>query len=393
MDEVRPRQYNDVTVKVKTLGDDLDIKDVKSIDESELQSYLMGDPVVGNDDPSDELEPVVEEDAEEGEIPSVRSKKPSTKKVDPGEDDVEEYLEERQPKKEAKPPVVADEDEENIFATLNRDLYKAGIFSEEEEVADAAAFKDKFIKEINRGANNVLSSYLSQHGPEYQDAFDAIFVNGVPPETYFRQVEVIDDLEGMDLKSVDNQERLLRSYYKQEGYSSERINKKLENLKDSGFMEDEAEGAHEIMVNKERKRLEEEIKIAEQESKRREYNKQNYRASINKLLGDKLKAKTFDGIPVDQRTAGKIYYNLTADAYVLPDGRHITEFDKMVMELDKPENFEKKLKLAFLLEKGLDLSDIKKEAIKHETEETFEGLQRKKKKKEIPSSSQMRSFF
>lgn len=403
MDEVRPRQYSD-TIKVKTLGDDLDIKDVQSINESELQSYLMGDPVPDINDLDegeiqkiDKKAPPSTDDDPDDDIPSVSKK--AKKQEDVSEGEVEEYLNEDipdKPKKKTKEPDAKldnQEEDENIFATLNRDLVKAGIFSEEDDVEDVAGFKDKFVREIQRNADNMLGQFLSQHGPEYQAAFDAIFVKGMAPESYFRHVDVIDDLEGMDLKSTDNQERLLKTYYKSQKYSPSAIAKKLENLKDSGFMEDEASAVHEIMVNDERERLDVEVREAEQEARRRQINRENYKASINKMLSDKVKTKSFDGIPVDPRVAGKIYHNLTADAYKLPDGRLITEFDKMIMELDMPENFEKKLKLAFLLEKGLDLSDIQKQAIKNETEETFQGLQRKKSKKEIPSVSPSRSFF
>lgn len=407
MDEVRPRQYNDATFKVKTLDDDLDIKSVKDIDESELQSYLMGEPVPNLDDL--EGEEIQANDEDDDNIPSVKETKPSPKKPekkekqkpkeeDTTEEDLDDYLNEipderRKGKEKVKETEQSDDDEESIFTTLNRDLVKAGIFSSEDDVEDADGFKQKFVEEMNKGANAMLSQYLSKYGPEYQEAFNQIFVNGVPPETYFKHVERVNDLEGMDLKDTDNQERLLRAYYKQNKYSSERINKKIENLKDSGYMEEEAEAVHEIMMAEERERLDEEAKAAQEEAEQREINRQNYKATINKMLNDKVKARSFDGIPVDPRIAGKIYHNLTAGTWKLPDGRLITEFDKTIMELDMPENFEKKLKLAFLLEKGLDLSDVKKEAVRKETGDTFEGLQRKKKRKEIPSAEQFKSFF
>lgn len=405
MDEVRPRQYETETVNINTVGDDLDLGNIKTIDESDLQSFLMGDPVPELDESEGtEIRKVREKGVEDpDEIPSVRKDK-SKEKVPPvSRDEVNDYLENdeipdaRTNKEKAKPQDSQSQDdseEENIFTTLNRDLVKAGIFSDDEdEVGDADSFKNKFVREIQRGANNVVNQFLSQHGPEYREAFDAIFVKGMSPEAYFRQIDVIDNLESLDLKSVDNQERLVKSYYQSQRYSSEKINKKIENLKDSGFLEDEAEAVYEVMLEQEKERLENDVKAAQEDSRRREINRQNYKATIGRLLDDKVRSKSFDGIPVDPKIAGKIYHNLTVDAYELPDGRLITEFDKMIMELDRPDNFERKLKLAFLLEKGLDLSDIKKEAIKSETNDTFAGLQRKKKKKDIPSSDQLRSFF
>lgn len=400
MDEVSAgeRRYDTTqTIDINTLSDNFSVKDIKEINESELQNFLIGDPVPEVDADEDitrvqKKQPPKTED--EDDIPPVKKKK-TPPPVD--EDDIDDFLtKEKETKdtdtdKDRKKPSV---DEENIFATLNRDLMKNGIFSEdEEEIKDAEGFKNRFVREMNKGAQNVLDQFLSQHGPEYRDAFESIFVNGVSPETYFKQIERIENLEDMDLKNVDNQERVLRNFYKSKGFSEEKVSKKIENLKNYGEIEEEAQAVHEILLKEETERLEEEREKATIESARRQQNKQHYRSTIQRILSDKIKAKSFDGIPLDQNVANKVYKQVTEDAWTLPDGRLITDFDKTIMELDKPENFEKKLKLALLLNNDLDLSIVKREAIRKETNEAFEGLQRRKAKKDIPSTDNMRSFF
>ena len=392
------RRYDTTEViNVGSLHDDFRVKDIQEINEHELQSFLTGEPVpeIEGDD-IDDITKVNQakkkpEDSEE-DIPSVKETK---KKKDLDEDDIEDYLNEEEEKlAKKKPASKKPEDEENVFTTIARDLVKHGIFSDdEEEIATPEEFKNRFIKEMHKGANTILDQFLSQNGPEYRDAFESIFVKGVNPETYFKHVERIDNLQDLDLKSVDNQERILRNFYKSKGFSSEKVDKKIESLKNYGELEDEAGAVHEILLKEETENLEEERERAQLESQRREQNKQNYRSSIQRILSEKVKSKSFDGIPVDPNVANKVFSNLTQDAYRLPDGRLITEFDKAILELDKPENFEKKLKLALLLNNDLDLSKIKSAVIKNENNEIFEGLQRKRSKKELPGSDSFKSFF
>jgi hypothetical protein len=396
------RRYDTTeTINIGSLRDDFRVKDIQEINENELQSFLTGEPApeVEEDDIDDitRVNPKKKveepEDEEDDSIPSVRKEKKKAK--EPSEEDVDDFLTEEEKVASKKKSKKAEEDnEESVFTTITRDLVKHGIFSEEEEdINDAEGFKNRFVKEMHKGANSILDQFLSQHGPEYREAFESIFVNGVNPETYFRHVERIDNLQELDLKSVDNQERILRNFYKSKGFSVEKVDKKIEGLKNLGDLEDEAAAVHEILLKEETESLEEERERAQIEAQRREQNKQNYRSSIQRILSDKIKAKSFDGIPVDPATANKVYSSLTQDAYRLPDGRLITEFDKAIIELDKPENFEKKLKLALLLNNNLDLSKIKSAVIKNENNEIFEGLQRKRAKKEIPGSDSFKSFF
>ena len=51
--------------------------------------------------------------------------------------------------------------------------------------------------------------------------------------------------------------------------------------------------------------------------------------------------------------------SLTQEKYKLPTGETLTEFDKFILELKRPENHTLKVKLALLAMKKLDLSNIK----------------------------------
>lgn len=416
MEEQRRFKNN---IDLATLPDNFDFgaSDVKTIEQADLQNFLMSDPIISDDAPTTEKikprEPSEDHNSEKKEISSsganndpfndpteeidnyLKNKEQDKAPIESKETSIKSSTTKDVAKGSNKTEVIADDDE-NIYGVLNTDLIKAGIFTpeeENEEINDAAAFKEKFIKEMKRGATSLLDQYLNQHGSEYKDAFDAIFVNGVNPATYFSLYSNIENIESLDLSKPENQESVLKTFYQAKGFSPEKITTKIQKLQDYGDLEDEAKEVHGILIKEEKETLALEEKRAIEENKKRDQNKQHYQNSIQHILTDKIKSKTFDGIPVTQTLANKIYNNLTTDAYRLPDGRLITEFEKSILELDRPQNFEKKLKLAFLLAQDLNLDIVKKEAISAETNDIFEGLERKKRKKLLPTREALLTHF
>jgi len=82
------------------------------------------------------------------------------------------------------------------------------------------------------------------------------------------------------------------------------------------------------------------------------------------------------------------------DKYKTNSGEKLTEFDKAILDLKRPENHAKKVKLALLLkliEKDPTLSTIQKSGISKKSEGLFNELARQKKsnstKKELETSS------
>lgn len=391
------------------ITDNFGIADVQTIEEDVLQDYLLNDPLPNQDDPTTNIKQVTKD---------PDSNPPLTiKELDKKEDSAptDEVLKsfltntvdtpplstQDQEKKDPVKSLNASEDNEaasddNIYATLNADLVKAGIFSENDEqpiVTDAKTFRERFLAEMNRGANVIVDQFLGQHGQDYREAFDAIFIKGVHPSVYYTIKEQIDDFENLDISKEENQEMVLRTFYKSKGFSSEKIAAKIQKIKDYGDLEEDAQQVHEVLLKEQQQRLDDEKQIAEQESYRREQNRVNYRNAVNGILQEKIKDKNIEGIPLSREVAQKIYNNLTQDAYKLPNNRIITAFEKQIMELDMPQNFEKKVKLALLMENDFDFSVIKKAAIKEESNNLFEGLERKKNKKQIPTVSQVPKYF
>jgi hypothetical protein len=80
--------------------------------------------------------------------------------------------------------------------------------------------------------------------------------------------------------------------------------------------------------------------------------------------------------------ASEIQDFLLVDKYKTQTGEKLTDFDKAILDLKRPENHEKKVKIALLfklLEKDPSLSTIQKAGVTKKSEALFGELARQKK--------------
>jgi len=289
---------------------------------------------------------------------------------------------------------IQEEPEESVYETLRKDLIKIGIFQESEdetEFESAEQLKDRWIAEKNTAVQNGIYSFLKDKwGDEGIEAFEAMFVHGVSPKEFSTRYAQIENFKEMDLSIESNQEKVYREYYSRLGWSADKIEKKLNSLKLNEELKDEAETVHELLVAQEEEELQDLVAQKAEQEKQRLMLRQQYANNLNKILGEKLKAKEFDGIPVTDKEARETYDYLFTEKWQLPNGEKLTDFDKDILELRKPENHETKVKLALLLRKKLDLTNVKKAAVTKETNELFNLTTRQKvsqkKKNVIPPS-------
>ena len=104
-------------------------------------------------------------------------------------------------------------------------------------------------------------------------------------------------------------------------------------------------------------------------------------SNIQNVLQDKLKAKQFDGIPLNAKTANELQDFLLVDKWKTQSGEKLTDFDKAILDLKKPENHEQKVKVAMilrLLEKDPTLSTIQKTGISKKSSQLFKDVARQK---------------
>jgi len=297
-----------------------------------------------------------------------------------------------------------DEEGANQFTALSRDLFKLGVFSkEDDEEEDAAietpeAFLEKFQAEKKKGAIEIVDNFIGQFGEDYQKAFDAIFVKGVDPKDYFGAYNQIQSFTEMDLSQESNQVSVIRQALTDQGFEKEDVDTEVERLKNYGDLENVATKHHKVLVKKESAKLQQMEQQKESQLQQQQAIKQQYYQNVNNVLQEKIKAKEFDGIPINPKLAGELQDFLVTDKYKTNSGETLTDFDKTILELKRPENHATKVKLALIMkimEKDPTLSTIQKTGITKKSNELFGEVARQAQKSSVKSkpSTKPNSWF
>jgi len=287
---------------------------------------------------------------------------------------------------------------ESTFGSLSKDLFKLGVFTdgddEEEPISTPEQFLERFNAEKKKGAIEVVDNFLGQFGDDYKNAFDAIFVKGVDPKDYFGTFNQIQDFADMDLSLENNQISVIRQALTDQGFEAEDIDSEIERFKNYGDLENIATKHHKVLIKKEASKLQQMEQNKAIQLQQQQQQKQLYYQSVNNVLQDKLKNKEFDGIPINPKLAGELQDFLLVDKYKTASGETLTDFDKTILELKRPENHEMKVKVGLLLkilEKDPTLSTIQKTGITKKSNELFGEVARQTAKSAVKSKSSGKS--
>jgi len=332
------------------------------------------------------------EDEEEGEEDDEPAPAPAKKTVAQDADNQEDSDEE------------GEEEGANQFTALSRDLFKLGVFSKDDDEEEDApietpeAFLEKFQAEKKKGAIEIVNNFIGQFGEDYQQAFDAIFVKGVDPKEYFGAYNQIQSFTEMDLSQENNQIAVIRQALTDQGFEKEDVDTEVERLKNYGDLENVATKHHKVLVKKEAAKLQQMEQQRESQLQQQQAIKQQYYQNVNQVLQEKLKAKEFDGIPINPKLAGELQDFLVTDKYKTSSGETLTDFDKTILELKRPENHATKVKLALIMkimEKDPTLSTIQKTGITKKSNELFGEVARQAQKSSVKSkpSTKPTSWF
>jgi hypothetical protein len=338
----------------KTIGDDIVEKSTDPSNEDkkqDLQDFLLG----GDED----------EEEQDDDAPAAKP----AEKVNSEEDDVEDVTSTK-------------------FEALANDLYNLGVFTkedddDEEPINTPEEFLERFQAEKKKGAIEVVNNFIGQFGEDYQQAFDAIFVKGVDPKEYFGTYNNIASFSDMDLSQEGNQVAVLKQALQDQGFDPEDVETEVERLKNYGDLETVAAKHHKVLVKKEAQKLAQLEQKAEVELQQKSAVKNQYIQNVQTILGEKLKAKEFDGIPLNPKIAGELQDFLLVDKYKTNSGETLTDFDRTILELKRPENHAMKVKLGLLLkilEKDPTLSTIQKTGVTKKSNELFGQVARQVEK-------------
>jgi hypothetical protein len=296
-----------------------------------------------------------------------------------------------------------EEPETSQFTALSNDLFKLGVFNKDEDEEDVAItspeeFLERFNLEKKKGAIDIVENFIGQFGEDYKQAFDAIFVKGVDPKEYFGTYNNIQSFAELDLSQEGNQVAVLKQALADQGFDPEDVETEVERLKNYGDLESVAAKHHKVLVKKEAAKLAQIEQQREQELQKQQAFKQQYVNNVQSVLQDKLKVKEFDGIPLNPKLANELQDFLLVDRYQTSSGEKLTEFDRQILELKRPENHSLKVKMGLLmkiLETDPTLSTIQKRGISKKSDDLFSEVARQTSKSSIKSnkSSTPTSWF
>jgi len=286
----------------------------------------------------------------------------TTKKVETQDDDEED----------------GDEDQGNKFSALSNDLFNLGVFNKEEDeevsINTPEEFLERFNAEKKKGATEIVQNFIGQFGEDYQNAFESIFVKGVDPKEYFGAYNNVVSFSEMDLSKEQNQVSIMKQALADQGFDQEDISKEIERLENYGDLETVATRHHKVLVKKEAKKLQQLDSDAQQVQEQKTQIRNQYINNVQTILSDKLKEKEFDGIPVNSNLANELQDFLLVDKWKTPAGENLTDFDRAILDLKRPENHEMKVKLGLLmkvLEKDPTLSTIQRKGASKRTDQLF----------------------
>ena len=290
-----------------------------------------------------------------------------------------------------------DNDEPNTFVALSKDLFKLGVFTTEEgeedsPVTDAQGFLDRFNVEKKKGAIETIDNFIGQFGEDYRAAFDAIYVKGVDPKEYFGIYNNVVNFAELDMTEEDNQVTVIRQGLIDQGYEPNEITSEIERIKNYGDLETVSAKMHKVIIKKEAQKLSEITAKAEEKLQQKNAIKSQYIQNVQTVLQDKIKAKEFDGIPFNSKIATELHDFLLVDKYKTASGETLTDFDRVILELKRPENHTKKVKVALLLkllEKDPTLSTIQKSGVSKQSTKLFDEVARQTSKGRSSSNSQV----
>lgn len=308
---------------------------------------------------------------------------------DTTEDELEEKeVAKKEISKEAKKENVNDKSDENQFITLSKDLFRLGVFNKEEgeeddsvEITTGEGFLERFESEKKKGANEIVENFIGQFGEDYQNAFQAIFVKGADPKEYFSAYNEVVDYSEMDMANEDNQKKVVRQALLNQEFEEEDIETEIERLINYGDLETLATKHHKVLVKKGAAKLQEIQEQADVQLKQKNAMKSQYVNNVKNVLQEKLKTKEFDGIPMNPTLANELQDFLLVDKWKTPSGETLTDFDRVILDLKKPENHSKKVKIGLLLkmlEKDPSLLTIQKAGVTKQTNQLFTEVARQR---------------
>jgi hypothetical protein len=346
--------------------------------------------------PSKKTVEVIEK--EEGEAPTGQEILSSFLNV--GDDDEEEEAAEgKQDIPSPKEEKIPGSDNE-IFSSLSKELENLGVFTKEEgediTISTPEEFLERFQAEKQKGAVELLDNFIGKFGQDYKEAFVAIYQNGVDPKEYWGTYNEVVNFAELDLTQEENQIRVLKEALAAQRFEPEDIKDEIDRIRNYGDLETVARRHHKVLIKDQVQKLEQKGQKAKQDQEQKAALRSQFEQNVNTILSEKLKAKEYDGIPINTKLASELHDFLLVDKWRTPSGETLTDFDRAILDLKRPENHAMKIKWALLLktlEKDPTLSTIQKLGVSKQSSGLFNEVRRAVAKPSVSQEKTPSSWF
>jgi hypothetical protein len=194
----------------------------------------------------------------------------------------------------------------------------------------------------------------------------------------------------MDLNDENNQVKIMKQALADQGFDAEDIDTEIERLQNYGDLESVATKHHKVLVKKEAAKLQQLEQKSEAELRQKAAIRNQYIDNVQTILQEKVKAKEFDGIPINPKLATELQDFLLVDKWKTPTGETLTDFDRAILDMKRPENHAMKVKLGLLmkmLEKDPTLSTIQRTGVTKQSNQLFGEVARQVTKSKSTTSS------
>lgn len=321
---------------------------------------------------------------------------------------VEEELKEEKPKEQLKEELEEEEffeeskmnkEETNIdsnnsiYLDVLKDLKEQGIFKhielEEDEDIDAERFAELQQEEYETEIAARLETWATQELDPDAQAFIKFKVQGGNTQDFFKEYSKSSDIPEGDIDDESYQDAVIRYQLKQEGWSNDEIEDRLEYLEDSGKKKDFArryDARVKEQIEKNREKL---LKQAEEQRQKAKQIEDNFKASVKDALAE---VNEISGFKISQQDKNRIYDLLTKRNFKLSENQMITGFQKKMGEI--LQDTEKLILLAKLIDSDFDFTEMKKQIETKKVKEVKSNLQKYQSSKPsgFGSSTQGRSL-
>lgn len=330
------------------------------------------------EDPFADLEEVEEDEAED---------QPKDQQNDQPKDQSKD-----QPKDNPKETKVDEDDEgDDIYTALAKDLHELGYIPEVKDKFDAAKILDtleaSLEERIDSGVEQVIESWKTQIG-DVGAKFIQFTINGGNPNDFFSTLAK----QSVDISTERGQELFLRDYLIEQGMDAEDVDAQIELYKENETLEKYAKKYHskvKSQADAEQQRI-----LAETEARKREREEQirDFNNNLKKV------ARDTDHILISGKGGkelGKINFtevekrslvNYITQNTVQKGDRFVSEFTEDFNKIYK-EKPEKLLLIAKLLKNDFDLSDFVQSQVSEQIKEVKSNLQRVETKKKTKTKT------